>query len=219
MGTGRRQLSDMKNNYLYVKVEKNNRVNNKLVYLKDVAKLYSTDKLMVSELNHQVILIVKEEMPSNYIFSILKIIDVISRLYPEVEIINLGQVDFIVHYEPPKKIMKLFEYTKVVFVCFIVFFGGAFAIMTFNMDVNVKDVFDKVYELIMGSEKEGGTILEISYAIGLPLGIIIFFNHFSKVKLGNDPTPLQVQLRLYEENLDKTLIENANREGKSIDVD
>jgi len=209
----------MKNNYLYVKVDKNNRVSNKVVCLEDVAKLYSADKLMVNELNHQVILIIKEEKSSNYTFSILKIIEVISKFYPEVVIINLGQVDFIVQYQPAKKIIKFIEYAKVVFVCFIVFFGAAFAIMTFNMDVNVKDVFDKVYELIMGSEKEGGTILEISYSIGLPLGIIIFFNHFSKVKLGNDPTPLQVQLRLFEENLEKTLIENANREGKSIDAD
>jgi stage V sporulation protein AA len=70
----------------------------------------------------------------------------------------------------------------------------------------------------MGNEKNGGSILEISYAIGLPLGIILFFNHFSKIKLGNDPTPMQVQMRLYEEDLDKTLIENASREGKTIDV-
>jgi stage V sporulation protein AA len=209
----------MKNGYLYIKVDKNNLVRNKRVYLEDVAKLYSTNKRMVIELNHQVILIIKEDTQTNYIFSILKIIEEIDNLYPEVEVINLGETDFIVHYEPPKRTFKLIEYAKVVFVSLMVFFGGAFAIMTFDADVSVTEVFDKVYELIMGSEKEGGTILEISYSIGLPLGIIVFFNHFSKVKIGNDPTPLQVQLRLYEENLDKTLIQNASREGNNIDAD
>jgi stage V sporulation protein AA len=71
----------------------------------------------------------------------------------------------------------------------------------------------------MGSEKAGGTILEICYSIGIPIGIIVFYNHFSKAKLSNDPTPLKIQMRLYEEDLDKTLIANANREDKIIDVD
>jgi stage V sporulation protein AA len=99
----------------------------------------------------------------------------------------------------------------------MVFCGAAFTIMTFNADASVKDVFDLIYELVKGTKKDGGSILEIAYSIGLPLGIIVFFNHFSKVQLGKDPTPLQVQMRLYEENLDKTLIENASREGKTID--
>lgn len=194
-------------------------VSNKTVYLKDVAKLYSTDKKMLNELNQQIILNIKESKQVNYMFSILKLIEIISVFYPEVEITNLGEVDFIVHYEPPKKTKRLLEYVKVVVVACMVFFGAAFTIMTFNTDVNVKEVFDLIYEVFMGSEKEGGTILEVSYAIGLPLGIIVFFNHFSKIRMGNDPTPMQVQMRLYEENLDKTLIENANREGKTIDPD
>jgi stage V sporulation protein AA len=70
----------------------------------------------------------------------------------------------------------------------------------------------------MGTKQVKGSLLEISYAVGLPLGIIIFFNHFSKMKAGKDPTPMQVQLRLYEADLDETLIENKSREGKSIDV-
>jgi stage V sporulation protein AA len=90
--------------------------------------------------------------------------------------------------------------------------------MTFNYDVSVKEVFDLIYEYVKGTKKDGGSILEISYSIGLPLGIMVFFNHFSKIQLGKDPTPLQVQMRLYEENLDKTLIENSNREGNTIDV-
>ena len=219
MGTVRRQLSDMKNGCVYIKVDKNNSICEKKVYLEDVAKIYSTDKKMVNELNSQVILKIEKEVSSNFTFSILKVIEIISKVYPEVEVVNLGEVDFIIHYEPPKKVIKMIEYAKVVFVCLIVFFGAAFAIMTFNYDGNVKEVFELIYKLIMGSEKEGGNILDISYAIGLPLGIIIFFNHFSRAKFGKDPTPLQVQLRLYEENLDKTLIANASREGKNIDAD
>lgn len=204
---------------LYIKVDKNSLVDKKLVYLKDVAKLYSSDQQMVDDLNNQIIFTIIKDKKSNYIFSILKIIEAISERYPNVEIINLGEIDFIIHYDPPKKTNKILEYLKVCFISLIVFFGAGFTIMTFNEDANVEEVFSVLYELIMGKVKNGGTILEISYAIGLPVGIIIFFNHFSKAKLGNDPTPMQVQMRVYEEDLDKTLIENANREGKTYDID
>ncbi len=208
----------MEKTNLYIKIDKNNMVKNKVVYLRDIAKLYSVDTNMVNDLNNQVIFEIQSNKRTNYIFSILKLIENINQLYPDVQIVNLGETDFIIHYDPPKKKSKLFEYLKVGFVSLMVFFGAAFTIMTFNEDANVKEVFYTIYKLIMGNEKDGGSILEISYAVGLPMGIILFFNHFSKAKLGNDPTPLQVQMRLYEEDLDKTLIENASREDKTIDV-
>ncbi|MFV0341561.1 MAG: stage V sporulation protein AA [Anaerocolumna sp.] len=209
----------MKSKYLYLKINKNNLVRKKVVIIKDVAKIYCYDSEIMEELNQLVIMDIKADKKTNYIFSVLKLIEQVSRLYPELEIENIGETDFIVEYEPPKKENKFWEFVKVFFVSCIVFFGAAFTIMTFNEDANVKVVFDSIYQSVMGEKATGGTILEISYAIGLPLGIIIFFNHFSKAKTGNDPTPMQVQLRVYEEDLDKTLIENASREGKAIDVD
>lgn len=208
----------MEKTNLYIKVDKNNMVRNKTVYLKDVAKLYSSDSKLVNDLYNQVIYEIQSDKRANYIFSILKLIENINKLYPDVQIVNLGETDFILHYDPPKAKSRLFECFKVIFVSLMVFFGAAFTIMTFNEDANVKEVFYIIYKLIMGNEKDGGSILEISYAVGLPMGIILFFNHFSKAKLGNDPTPMQVQMRLYEEDIDKTLIDNASREGKTIDV-
>lgn len=90
--------------------------------------------------------------------------------------------------------------------------------MTFNEDVSVSSVFDKVYRMIMGTGKQGGSILEISYAVGLPAGIMIFYNHFRRKKIKNDPTPIQVEMRNYEEQVNKALISTASREGHTIDV-
>ncbi len=208
----------MSNEYLYIKVDKNSMAENKVVYLEDIAKLYSTDIDMVNVLKKQVILTIKDNKAIKCVFSILKIIEIIHSIYPEVQVINLGESDFIIQYQP-KKERQILKYLKIVMVSLIIFFGSAFAIMTFNTDVSVDEVFKKIYELIMGSEKEGGTILEISYSIGIPIGIIVFYNHFSKAKLSDDPTPLKVQMRVYEEELDKTLIANASREDKIIDVD
>ena len=53
---------------------------------------------------------------------------------------------------------------------------------------------------------------------GLALGITVFFNHFAKWKLNTDPTPLEVEMRLYEDNISKTLIQNDGRKEQGIDV-
>ena len=90
--------------------------------------------------------------------------------------------------------------------------------MTFNNDVSVTDVFSEIYRLVMGYESGGFSILEISYSIGLAVGIIVFFNHFASVKLNTDPTPLEVEMRLYEDNISKTLIVNNGRKETHIDI-
>ena len=90
--------------------------------------------------------------------------------------------------------------------------------MTFNTDVSVSDVFTEIYEVVLGQGMESNGIVELSYSIGLPLGILIFFNHFSRKATRNDPTPLQVEMRTYEEDANKAMIKNASREGKTIDA-
>ena len=90
--------------------------------------------------------------------------------------------------------------------------------MTFNNDANVTDVFANIYYLTMGMESNGKTILEFSYSLGITIGILVFFNHFAKWKLTVDPTPIEVEMRLYEENLNKTVIQNHGRKERGIDV-
>lgn len=206
----------MKHTVVYVKLSKNNKVNKKMVCIEDIGKLYCSDKKIVNKLNQHVILNISTNKKMLYAFSILKIFEEINSVYPDIILENIGETDFIVQYEPRKKSSQLLEYAKVTFVGLIVFFGSAFTIMTFNKDVAVKDIFDLIYKLL-SERNDNSVILEISYAIGLPVGIIVFFNHFSKAKLTDDPTPMQVQLRLYEEDLDKAIIENASRKGKLID--
>lgn len=121
-------------------------------------------------------------------------------------------------YHPPKKKHVIWQWVKTVFVCLVCFFGSAFAIMTFNNDVSVSSVFQNVYLLITGREAPGFTIMELSYSVGLAFGILVFFNHFAKWKVTEDPTPLEVEMRLYEENVNKTVIQDSGRKEQEIDV-
>lgn len=209
----------MKQEILYIKAEQNVQVSDKKVCLQNVAKLYSTDKEMVKKLNQEIILVIKAEKDTKYVFSILKLIEFIHKVYPGVEIVNMGEIDLIVEYKQPGKPKKSLEYLKAALVCMIVFFGAAFSIMTFNTDVSVSDVFDKVYQLVLGEGAEHGKIVEIAYCIGLPIGSIVFYNHFSGRQIHTDPTPIQVQMRSFEEEVNRAVIQNASREGKTIDSD
>lgn len=205
---------------LYIKAEQSVEVTNTKVLLEDVVKLYSVDKKMVNSLNREVVTTIKAKENTKYTISILKLIEIISKRYPEVTVINLGEQDIVLSYIIPGKQKKMLEYLKTAFVAVSIFFGAAFTIMTFNADANVSEVFQGIYTLILGhAQTSNGSILEIAYSIGLPIGIIIFFNHFSRNKIHNDPTPIQIQMRLYEGDFNKTLIQDSSREGKTIDAD
>ena len=70
----------------------------------------------------------------------------------------------------------------------------------------------------MGQEANGPSILSLTYSIGLLVGVIVFFNHAAQKRLTDDPTPFQVQMRLYERDVNDTFIKGAGRKKEEIDV-
>lgn len=206
---------------LYIKIEQNIPVQKRTLTYKDIATLYCTNKKLVQNLEKEIFYTLPTDCKQKNFFTISKVYEGIHKLYPNLQIENLGERDFIVDLEhaDAKELSKTKEYIKTCFVALIVFFGAAFTIMTFNEDVSVSSVFDKVYELIMGTSKQGGSILEVSYAVGLPIGILVFYNHFRRRKIKDDPTPIQVEMCTYEEQVNKAMIKTASREGQTIDSD
>lgn len=54
----------------------------------------------------------------------------------------------------------------------------------------------------------------MTYSIGIGLGVLIFFNHFMGKKLTADPTPMEVEMRAYEDQVDTTVLEASRRAPK-----
>ena len=203
---------------LYLKLNQITEVTGKDVYLKDVAKAYCQDSHVQNRCMALKVKTIKEDRDKRYMEQILDVIQLIQEMDSNVDVINMGETDYIIDYQHKKPQRAVWQWTKTGLVCSVSFFGAAFAIMTFNNDVNVADVFGEIYLMTMGKESTSFTILEFSYSIGLAAGIIGFFNHFNKRKLNTDPTPLEVEMRLYEESICKTLIQNAERKEAGIDV-
>ena len=208
----------MTNKTLYLKLNEISEVHEKSVYLKDVAQLYCDDQPTLNRCQALKIKTIHQEKDKRYVENVLEVIEKIHEMDVSIQVTNLGETDFIIDYQKSKSPKYLWQWTKTWFVCIVCFFGAAFAIMTFNNDASVGDVFKEVYKIVMGRESDGFTILELSYSIGLMLGIVLFFNHFSVWKLSTDPTPLEVEMRLYEDNISKTLIQNDGRKESGIDV-
>ena len=195
-------------------------VKKRRVLLSEVASVYSTDPVIRQKVGALELYVFSQEKKEKKSFSVLKVIEAVGTAYPEVAVNAVGESDFIVESKPEKqgKYTVLLEWCKTVFVGLAVFFGSAFTIVTFNKDSSVEEIFPMIYRLTEGAERSGPGELEVAYSLGLPLGIILFFNHFLRKKIDSDPTPLQVQMRQYEKDVNSTIIENATREGKKEDV-
>ena len=150
--------------------------------------------------------------------SILKIIACIHEKYPGLEVQNLGEQDIIITYEEQKTPGMVWHVIKTVIVVLITFCGAAFSIMAFNNDVSTSRLFSQIYEYVTGDVSDGFTILEVSYSVGITVGILVFFNHFGKKRFTVDPTPMEVQMRLYENDIQTTLVEDASRREQELDV-
>ncbi|MCD8083796.1 MAG: stage V sporulation protein AA [Clostridiales bacterium] len=203
---------------LYLNLKEISEVHSRDVYLRDVADVYCSDQNIQNRCVSMKIKTVRAEGKHRYVENALDIIRKLEAENPQIQVNNIGKVEYIIDYQPPHPPHLLWQWAKTIFVCVLCFCGAAFAIMTFNNDVSVKDVFREVYLLIMGKEAAGPTILELSYSVGLAIGILVFFNHFAVWKLNTDPTPLEVEMRLYEDNISKTLIQESGRKEQDVDI-
>ncbi len=204
---------------LYLKIERNSQVDHIDVRLGDVAKLECVNSSIKNRLKTMKLLKIQAQKSDRYVFSVMKVIEMIHEIYPELEIQNLGESDFIIEYESPEYAKGRFNTLKVIVLCILIFFGSAFSIMVFNNDVGVDDVFAQTYQLFTGTESSGYTVMELGYSIGIAVGILVFYNHFGGKRITKDPTPIEVQMRQYEDDVNTTLVEGCNREETSIDVD
>ena len=203
---------------LYIKGDQNTEVKTQDVTLGDILTMECTRQSVVSKLKTVKVLKIPQKGQHRYVVSILRIIEEIHKEYPNLEVQNLGAPDLIITYEGQKKDHKMLRWVKIALVTVVSFVGAGFAIMTFNNDGGVTELFEQLYEMFLGKKQEGTGILELTYSIGITVGILIFFNHFGKKRFSVDPTPIEVEMRLYENDIQTTLIEDYSRKEQELDV-
>lgn len=209
----------MENKVVYIKPKRNAEVMEEKVLLKDIASVTCADELMKARIRLLKVHHFQKNEEKRIVVSSLRLIELIQNAEKQqVTVENVGEQDTLIRLVRVQDKKGFFVWAKVAFVSLISFFGTAFTIMAFHNDIGIHDVFDSIYRQVLGNAADGLGILELTYSLGLAVGIVVFFNHVGGRRITVDPTPIEVEMRVYEKDVDDTLIETADREGKTIDA-
>lgn len=203
----------MTNATVYLKCERNIEVQSEDVQMTDVGSLQCSDPVVSAKLKALKVHHFRKNDTKRCVISTLKLVELMENACPGITVQIVGEPDVLVEWISVDRHKSGIQWVKAALVCLVSFFGTAFTIMAYHNDVGINEVFTEVYRMVMNREPQGLNVLEISYSIGLALGIVVFFNHVGGRRLTKDPTPIEVAMRNYEEDVDKTLIATASREG------
>ncbi|MCL2851410.1 MAG: stage V sporulation protein AA [Defluviitaleaceae bacterium] len=188
------------------------------ITIKDVAEVVATSDV-AEKLEPARIMTVDTQNKGSYLVSVTDVVKLIKKTYPDASVSSLGETDAWVDYSPEPTFEKAWlRWAKIAFVSVVLFVGSATAIMSFHNDAEIPKVFQGVFEMIFGYKEENPTLIEVPYSIGLALGIIVFFNHAMGRKITDDPTPIEVQMSIYDGEVSDTVInimERQQEEGKN----
>ena len=208
-------MSDKK---IYLKMDASIKTSSEKICIGDLGKLYCKEMSVVSKLKTIPVYHLKVEDHNRCVIGVLKVIELIHEYYPTFTVDVVGETECVVDRISKKSPAPFWEWIKVAFISAICFFGTMFTIMAYHNDINLVSMFQDFHMMVTGRENDGFSPLEASYSIGLSLGIIIFYNHLGKRKLTPDPTPVSVEMKNYENDVNRAIVELANREEKTIDI-
>lgn len=137
------------------------------------------------------------------VIDMLHVIRVIREQFPEIQVEFVGESHVLVELVSKEKKPSPILF---VLVWLLLFFGAALTIMNFHADVSMPEVQVRIVEMITGERDEHPYLFQAAYSMGLGLGMIVFFNHLFKKNWNEEPTPLEVEMFLYQENLNHYII-------------
>lgn len=208
----------MQNKTVYLKCERNVEVQSPDVFMSDMGTVRCSDSALSARLRALKVHHFTKEGTKRCVISTLKLVELMENECSDISVQIVGESDVLVEWISVNKHKGWQQWLRAALVCLVSFFGTAFTIMAYHNDVGINEVFTEFYQIVMNREPQGLNTLEVSYSIGLAAGIIVFFNHVGGRRLTKDPTPIEVSIRNYEEDVDKALIATAGREGKEEDA-
>ena len=203
---------------LYLQTERNIKITSPVVTLGDVAQLSCSDGAVLARNQVRRVAHLPDDGYGRYVCSASTLVRLVTEAEEHVDVTHIGEPNFILTYEDPRQKNTWISWCKTILVGILTFIGTAFSIMTFHTDIGVRELFLDVYTRFLPQMTPGFSVLEISYSIGIGLGVVLYFNHFGRRKFTQDPTPLEVEMRVYEDDIDTTIIEQNDRSGKGKEL-
>jgi len=194
--------------------------NHNAVYIKDIAEVIAPPEI-AKRVKNLKLLTPETGKKKMYLVSITDIIRAIDAALPGHTVNSVGETDTLIDYAPEKsKDNPVWKWAKIVFIFAVMFTGSATALMSFHTDAQIPQIFKNFYYIFFNEKVDNPAILELPYSIGVAAGIIVFFNHFAGKKITSDPTPIEVELSVYESDVSDTVIDvlNSRKIGGSAGI-
>lgn len=196
---------------IYLQLSRHNSVTAGAVCVADIAEVYGTDETERERIGR---VEVARIAPGKFGYSLLSAGEIgqkILEVCPEYSLVFLGDAQLVLDYRKPEKKAGIPDMLWSLFVSFVVLVGSAFTFMTFIHEANINGLFSRIY-LYLGlrgaSDSKG---LEISFALGVGLGMLLYFNHFGKFRLQDEPTPMEMEMKQYVQEAEETILEQSER--------
>ncbi|WP_019536698.1 stage V sporulation protein AA [Paenibacillus ginsengihumi] len=153
---------------------------------------------------HRIVLYRPRENDGNIVLiDMMLIVERIRASYPLMQIEHFGEPHCLVEVgDPPKPPNIIF----IIIVWLLLFIGSGLAIMNFHADVSMAEVHARIYRLVTGLDNDRPLLLQIPYSIGIGVGMVVFFNHLFKKKFNEEPSPLDVEVFLYQESVNHYIV-------------
>ncbi|MGG0788390.1 stage V sporulation protein AA [Peribacillus simplex] len=182
---------------------------NQTVRIKDIARIIGPEEV-IPIIEEIILLTVKKEDRNIIVIDLAQVIMAIRKMDQTIELETFGPSQTIIEIILSKKKMS---YLTFALVWFLLFVGGGMTIMNFHVDVSMGEVHQKIFTIITGKVEDKPLLIQIPYSFGLGIGMILFFNHFFKKRFNEEPSPLEVEMFNYQQDLDSYVIMNENKEN------
>lgn len=183
------------------------------IYLSDVA-LISTEEALKQSLEETKLYQIKKSDKNIVILDVFRVIYLLNKKFKNVEFQPIGPNQTIIMIQNVKKKPSMIF---VVCIWLLLFIGAAMAIMNFHYDVSMEKVQQRLHFLLTGVEERHPLWLQVPYSLGLGIGMILFFNHLFKKRINEEPSPLEVEMFKYQQDLDSYVVLHENQLNQDED--
>jgi stage V sporulation protein AA len=200
----------MESEMIYLRLRQKKKVPpNKELLIGDIAQLIGEDKNCAKVEKIPIYQVTKEDK-NLVVIDVMKVIIAIQKVMNHIEVQVVGPTQTIVEVQYPKKKLAPVYF---VFIWFLLFIGAALAIMNFHEDVSMREVHQQIYKIVTGIDNPKPLLLQVPYSFGLGIGMVLFFNHLFKKRFNEEPSPLEVEMFNYQQDLDQYVIVHENDEN------
>lgn len=152
---------------------------------------------------------VSSEDGTMLVIDMLQIVKAIQTAKPGLTVETFGEPHVLIEVSPTGTVKP--KRWTLVLAWLLLFFGSGMAMMNFHADVNMPQVQRRITELITGQPGQYRWLFQIPYSIGVGLGMLLFFNRLIPKRFNDEPNPLEVEMFMYQENVNHYIITEEYR--------